>query len=571
MRVSRWLTITAALWAAVFLFIAVTLPPRARTTDGFTAGHVLRGAFHVHTTQSDGGGTREDVARAASRAGLDFVILADHGDGTAAPAAPAYIGNVLVIDGVEITTSGGHYAAFGLSQSPYPLGGPAYAVADDVRRLGGFGVAAHPDSPKADLRWRDWNTRADGLEIINGDTAWRDERAFTLMRGLIDYVFRPAPALAGFIERPARLLQRLDDRSGRFVALAGADAHARLPLTSDEEPHDSGLTVPAPSYASSFRAFTNLVDIGTPKTGFARTDASAIANAIRMGNVAVAVTGLAAPAGLRFTATYDDGGPSVGIYPMGSLVPAGPITFDVRASDVLEDNRSLVRLSLLRNGDVVATSEGPALSYRPTDDARGTWRVEATLAQRPDVPWLLSNPIVVLDAEAARAAPGHATAGDPEATLDLSDGPWLIEKHASTDAAVASTEEGQRFTYHLAGGEPSGQYAAAVRATDNTEAWDSIALTARADGPTRLWIQLRLSDSGSGQRWGRSIYLDRTPRTLRIPIRDFAPLEPRASASRPNVVQVRAALLVVDTVNSRPGRAGEVWIQGFALERTRPR
>ena len=156
-----------------------------------------------------------------------------------------------------------------------------------------------------------------------------------------------------------------------------------------------------------------------------------------------------------------------------------------------------------------------------------------------------------------------------ERTLDLSAGTWVVEKHPRSEAAIATDGAAPRMTYELAGGEPAGQFAAAVRATDNTEAWDAVVLTARADAPTRLWIQLRLSDSRTGQRWGRSVYLDQTSRTVRIPIRDFAALEPRASASRPTVAQVRAVLIVVDTVNSAPGGAGEVVIERLQLERGR--
>ena len=57
--------------------------------------------------------------------------------------------------------------------SPYPLGGEPRDVIEDVHRLGGFGVAAHPDSPKPELQWREWTAPFDGIEIVNPDTSWR--------------------------------------------------------------------------------------------------------------------------------------------------------------------------------------------------------------------------------------------------------------------------------------------------------------------------------------------------------------------------------------------------------------
>lgn len=571
MRVPTWFRITAALWAAVFLFIALTLPPATRETQGFIAGHGVRpGAFHIHTMASDGGGTRDDVARAAAKAGLAFVILTDHGDGTAEPAPPEYLHGVLVIDGVEVTTSAGHYATFGAARAPYPLGGPPYAVIEDITRLGGFGVAAHGESAKADLRWRDWNAPVDGLEWINGDSAWRDEPAMTLARAIIDYAVRPGPTLAQLVEQPSRLLQRLDQmsRSRHVVALAGADAHARLPLSDDKEPSEAKWTVPVPSYEQSFRAFANLVDTGQPSSGNAAEDAAAILRAIRAGRVAFGMTALAAPPELFFRASGASGD-VLARFPMGARAPLMPLTFEARTPDVVKSGRSLVRLALLRDGHVAASAEGPVLSHH-AGEARGVWRVQATLADQPDVPWLLSNPIVVGEAAAAAGdRPAPSDVPEPAASLDLSGGIWAVEKQAASDGVVSAAPTGQRLTYRLAGGVSSGQYAAAVRATGNSEAWDTLVMTARAGTPTRLWVQLRLSDSLTGQRWGRSVYLDSTSRTVRIPVHDFAPLEPGASASRPNTVQVRAILVVIDTVNSAPGRAGEVLIERVGLERTR--
>ena len=106
----------------------------------------------MHSDRSDGSGSVEAVAAAASRAGLAFVIFTDHGDGTRTPDDPVYRSGVLCIDAVEINTAGGHYIALGLPATPYPLAGDAAAVVEDVRRLGGFGIAAHPGSAKRDLR-----------------------------------------------------------------------------------------------------------------------------------------------------------------------------------------------------------------------------------------------------------------------------------------------------------------------------------------------------------------------------------------------------------------------------------
>jgi len=60
------------------------------------------------------------------------------------PDPPAYRSGVLCLDGVEISTTGGHLVAVDMPPSPYPLGGEARDVVEDVKRLGGFSIAHTP-------------------------------------------------------------------------------------------------------------------------------------------------------------------------------------------------------------------------------------------------------------------------------------------------------------------------------------------------------------------------------------------------------------------------------------------
>ena len=164
--------LTAALSAAVAVFVVLTIPPRRLQLQG-AFDSAVPGVLHVHTNRSDGLSGPDEVAAAAARAGLKFVVFTDHGDATRQPDPPRYRSGVLCLDGVEISTTGGHYVALDMPASPYPLGGEARDVVEDVKRLGGVGIAAHPDSPKADLKWREWTAPFDGIELLNLDTSWR--------------------------------------------------------------------------------------------------------------------------------------------------------------------------------------------------------------------------------------------------------------------------------------------------------------------------------------------------------------------------------------------------------------
>ena len=151
---------------------------------------------------------------------------------------------------------GGHIVALGLPQTPFPLGGEVGDVIEDVRRLGGMSIAAHPDSTRAELRLADWDAPFDGIEWLNGDSQWRDEEWNALGRSLLTYPFRRAATLATLLDRPEDLVSRWDRllRRRPVVAVAAADAHARVGPGGD--PYGRSLSLHVPSYEQMFRTLS---------------------------------------------------------------------------------------------------------------------------------------------------------------------------------------------------------------------------------------------------------------------------------------------------------------------------
>ena len=319
--------LTAAFVAAVAVFVVLTIPPRPlRLPASFD--NTVPGVLHVHTDRSDGLSGPDEVAAAAARAGLKFVIFADHGDGTRRPDPPTYRSGVLCLDGVEISTTGGHFIALDMPASPYPLGGEARDVVEDVKRLGGFGIAAHPDSPKPDLKWREWTAPFDGMELLNLDSIWRVVAGqsgwrpkWRLFEALVDYPFRPSEVIASLIQPPGAMYnwEALTKRR-RVVVTAGADAHARL--------GEGRNALRFPSYETSFRVMSVRVKSERPLTGDAAADGPAILRAIRGGHLYTAITAVASPPSLEFTATNARGTVSAG----DEITSGGPISLHVRSN-----------------------------------------------------------------------------------------------------------------------------------------------------------------------------------------------------------------------------------------------
>jgi hypothetical protein len=542
-----------------------TLPPRARELTLTPDPLLVRGVIHIHTTRSDGAGTPQDVAHAAHRAGLDFVILTDHGDGLRVPDPPRYIEGVLVIDAVEISTADGHLLALGIGQAPYRLAGDARDVIEDVHRLGGFGIAAHPDSPKPDLRWRDWTSPLDGLEWLNADSEWRDETRSGLTRTFVTYWFRGPESLVRMFARPAPTLKRWDQLSAsrRLVAIAAPDAHARLPLEAGAEP-GQGRSLEIPSYESSFKAMSTLAILSTPlqRTDVAAaSDAARLLDALRAGHSFTVIDGIAGPSRLNFTAEGGDGRAGMG----DELVSAGRVAISVDLAPSMPEATTV----LLQNGSETGGAEhGTSMRtwYEPNADP-AVYRVEVRLPGST-VPWIVSNPIYLR--HTPRVPPRGAVVSEVVRVLTNGEGtrPWTVERQPESDAAIGSdASKGTHFSWRLAGGAPSGQYAALalpVSAADFIDA-DRLSLTLQSPRPMRISVQLREPEWG-GRRWQRSVYVDATARTVDVPISEMRGIEAGRDAPL-DVSRARTLLLVEDTVNAVPGSAGECWVGEVSARR----
>ena len=562
MRLSWWWT--ASIATAFGLVVAFVVPPRTRITPTkMLAGPVeVRGAFHVHTMRSDGSGIADTIASAASRAGLQFVILTDHGDGTRASDPPSYRHGVLVIDAVEISTVGGHYVALGLAASPYPLAGTPAVVVEDVRRLGGMGIVGHPDSPKPALAWRGWDEAFDGIEWLNADSAWRDESWGTLSRMLLSYSVRSRETLASLLDRPSEVLARWDrlSRDRPVPALAGADAHARIGGDPHPAPGGRSWQLPIPGYAASFGAFSNHVLIEAALSGDASRDAEALLASIARGRVYTVIDGLATPGGLTFS-----GAAGTRIAQMGDALPLdGPVTLHAEVVAPPQTD-----LTLLRDGVAVSTSRDAAIDFDATHLA-GVYRIEAHTSGgpgRPPIPWIVSNPIRV-----GLAGPTPPTVMTP---------PPIAEAVVAMDQARAEVSSGStsaiqlspvqdpyeiRWRYQLAPGPPSGQFAAVQIPLDRGPAdMTRVRLRARSEHPARIWLQVR-APGAADRRWGSTFYVDATDREVDVPLAALAPIGADAAANPP-LGEVNALLLVVDTLNSPPGATGEITVSNVRLQR----
>jgi hypothetical protein len=545
-----------ALWRPL---VGVGDPP----ADGYVR---VAGIIHVHTTASDGGGTPEEVVEAGRAAGLQFLVITDHNTLDAKPVE-GYRGPLLVLVGVEVSTTAGHLLGLGIPEPPYRFSGDARDTLEDIRDLGGVAVAAHPLSPREDLLWTGWDLPGPfGIEILSGDSEWRTAGWARLVSTAALYGLNSRYALLRSLTPPEAVLKRWDRLSSERDApgIAGADAHSRLPVGT--------RSFRIPSYEALFTLAQNHVLLRGPLTGEAEKDGRTLVEALGRGHVYVGLDGLAPANAFSFVAEREGSR-----WTMGDTVPAGP-DLTLRAGGLLPRGS---RLTLLRDGEPIAEDAAP-LSRAAIGP--GIYRVEARVPGWA-TPFILSNPIAVLDppAQARRAAraafPKAPVPPAPALVLDAFAGKTIFSPEwdtaSSMEAKVLDPEGGPegrwagRLSFRLGDptpGHPHTWCALVNRESRDLSGREGLVFTLKADGIYRFWVQVRDENPASSddglEWWFASVRTSREWTRIAIPFSRFRSINKKTDG-RLDLDKVRQLVFLVDEASMKPMSRGNIWIAEF--------
>jgi hypothetical protein len=352
------------------------------------------GNLHIHTRYSDGSGTHEEIAAAAERAGLDFIITTDHN--VFVPDKEGWYGRVLVLVGEEINEpqppQANHLLCFRIRKEVRDFAGDAQALIDEVRRQGGFCFPAHPLERPSPLigepafNWNHWD--ADGYA---GICLWNYMSEFksyltSVPRALLS-VFFPEAVIRGPFPEALQKYDTLLAHSRRLRIIGGSDAHANryslgpIPL----------VVFP---YERLFRTVNLHVLLRRPLSGGLLDDRDTIYEAIEAGRSFIGYHRLGDPRGFQFHASD------------GTMQATYGETIETAGTVMLEARSPLpARLRLIRHGEIVAERWGKYLSYRT--EQPGAYRLEAwRWGWGRWRGWVFTNPIFVT--EIGRQAPAGA-------------------------------------------------------------------------------------------------------------------------------------------------------------------
>lgn len=341
--------------------------------------------MHMHTPYSDGENYHREIADAATRAGLDVVIVTDHN--VLVRGVEGYYSGVLVLTGEEVHDSqrvpqANHCLVYNVNEELSPYASNSQTLLNEVFRRGGLSFFAHPferSSPISfdleALSWTEWNLRNfTGIEIWNYMTEFKS-RLWSYPAAIFDAYF-PAWVIYGPFRATLRKWDELLAAGMRVSAIGNADAHG-TPM------HLGPLRRVIFPYEYLFRCVNTHLYVEQPLTHNLETDKRMIYGALAAGHCFVGYDLDIPTHGFSFTA--HSGADSV---MMGdNLIRRGAVRFEVRCP-------ARGRIRLLRNGQVVASAVGQEIQFTTT--APGAYRVEvyrrARLANRG---WIFSNPIYV--------------------------------------------------------------------------------------------------------------------------------------------------------------------------------
>jgi hypothetical protein len=347
----------------------------------------LAGSIHLHTGYSDGELYHADLAAAAARAGLDFLIATDHN---------VYVSGVdrwhefpggrrvLMLAGEEIhhqnrVPQKNHLLALGTGTDLGRLAPDPQALIDAVNASGGAAFLAHPYDPAAPLvheqalGWVNWEVQGfAGLEIWNYMSEFKSYLHNRLE--MLLYALMPSLAIRGPDPETMATWDRLLAEGRRVAAVGGPDAHGHSysmgPLRKVVFP-----------YEYLFRAVTVHVLVERI-TGDAEADGRVIVDSLAKGRGWVAYDLPKSTRGFRFRA---DGG-AAGAGPGGDAPFEPGMTLQAELPGRAE-------WRIIRAGHGTA-GRGTGVRASVSAPGPGAYRLEAHRRFRGRTRgWIFSNPV----------------------------------------------------------------------------------------------------------------------------------------------------------------------------------
>jgi len=337
--------------------------------------YLYPGAIHIHSIHSDGTGTIEEIAKAAKKAGLSWIIITDHNN---IEAKEGMYDGVCVLVGEEISPeTENHYLALDIKT---PVSSDMHAVefVRKVKEQGGFGFIAHPDenvcrkNPYICLSWVDWTIKDfGGIEIWNYMSNWADSyNDSNRLHSVYAYFFRNK--VSGPTKKILAWWDSLNNDTRDIVpAIGGVDTHAFIIKRAF-------FTIKVFSYENCFKKLTNYIYLENQLPEDFEGYKRAIFDAIRTGKNLIINRSVGDKKNVFYIENASE-----------KVYCGGFIKLDECSKMIIELSRK-ADIRIIHNGNLIQQQTAKKIEYPIVD--RGKYRIEAYYKK---MPWIFSNPIVV--------------------------------------------------------------------------------------------------------------------------------------------------------------------------------
>ncbi len=326
----------------------------------------IEGVYHIHTTFSDGRKSLDEIAKLASQADIDFIILTDHGNPNhESYSSQGWNEGVLVLAGSELSVSRGHLVAldFELPSRRFSLN--TEDAFYEINAGGGFSIIAHPYS-KTQWSWGKFMEYG-GIEIINGDTALKKNiiASIPLLPALL---IKPEYTFLKMLDSPHRNLRKWDKLNNLhpIYGYFSLDAHLL--------------------YRPALNLLRLHLLLQSPLSADFDTAKHQVYEALRKGRFYNSIHAAAHAHGFRFSAEKEEKTTLMG----STVMLDSPVFLNIEAPFPFAKD-----IHLVHNGKMIFRSAKDSISYEAAHP--GTYRVEVYLTERSplgkNIPWIISNPI----------------------------------------------------------------------------------------------------------------------------------------------------------------------------------
>jgi PHP domain len=342
------------------------------------------GAIHIHSIYSDGSGKVEDIAKAASENGLDYIILTDHNTLRALEEGYEKLyDNTFFLVGYEINDkeNKNHYLALRTNEA-FSTRMTAKEYVKKVNESGGFGFAAHPLEKRTHMEehppypWTDWEIDDfTGIEIWNHMSEWMENLT---EQNKYQFFLHPLKSIVAPNEETLKLWDELNLKR-KVVAMGGVDAHAhKYNLLGFLEVEIFPYKVLFKSIRTHILTEKELKKTEDPKD-FDEAKKT-IYDSLEKGLSFIANDYHGDSKGFRFFAEKDGN-----IYQMGDLIKNyKSTTLNIKVPHSSE-------IKIIRNGKVIETYIGTEFNFAVKEN--GVYRVEVYLNEKA---WIFSNHIRII-------------------------------------------------------------------------------------------------------------------------------------------------------------------------------